>query len=104
MAPTGRGKGGKGFGKGAKLRHRTEKDYISRITKPSIRRLARRGGVRRISAGIYPQARNYLKAFLDETVRHAVTYTDHAHRKTITSVDVVLALKRQGRVLYGFGI
>jgi hypothetical protein len=29
-----------------------------------------------------------------------VTYTEHA---TVTSLDVVYALKRQGRTLYGFG-
>jgi histone H3/H4 len=34
----------------------------------------------------------------------SVTYTEHAKRKTVTSLDVVYALKRQGRTLYGFGI
>ncbi|CAH1432391.1 unnamed protein product [Lactuca virosa] len=33
----------------------------------------------------------------------AVTYTEHARRKTVTAMDVVYALKRQGRTLYGFG-
>ena len=32
-----------------------------------------------------------------------VTYTEHARRKTVTAFDVVYALKRQGRTLYGFG-
>ena len=32
-----------------------------------------------------------------------VTYTEHARRKTVTAMDVVYALKRQGRTLYGFG-
>merc|ERR1712000_84880 len=36
-------------------------------------------------------------------IRDAVTYTEHAKRKTVTSLDVVYALKRQGRTLYGFG-
>jgi len=27
----------------------------------------------------------------------------HARRKTVTAMDVVYALKRQGRTLYGFG-
>ena len=36
-------------------------------------------------------------------VRDAVTYTQGATRKTVTSMDVVYALKRQGRTLYGFG-
>lgn len=35
--------------------------------------------------------------------RDAVTYTEHARRKTVTAFDVVYALKRQGRTLYGFG-
>ena len=33
----------------------------------------------------------------------AVVYTEHAKRKTVTAMDVVYALKRQGRSLYGFG-
>ena len=36
-------------------------------------------------------------------IRDAVTYTEHAKRKTVTAMDVVYALKRQGRTLYGFG-
>jgi histone H3/H4 len=31
-----------------------------------------------------------------------VTYTEHAKRKTVTAMDVVYALKRQGRTLYGY--
>jgi histone H3/H4 len=29
--------------------------------------------------------------------------TEHARRKTVTAMDVVYALKRQGKTLYGFG-
>lgn len=44
------GKGGKGLGKGGAKRHRKIlRDNIQGITKPAIRRLARRGGVKRIS-------------------------------------------------------
>ena len=39
---------------------------------------------------------------LDNVLRDAVTYTEHAGRKTVTTVDVVFALKRQGRTIYGF--
>jgi len=38
-----------------------------------------------------------LKTFLESVIRDAVTYTEHAKRKTVTSLDVVYALKRQGR-------
>ena len=73
------------------------------ITKPAIRRLARRGGVKRISGLIYEETRGVLKVFLENVIRDAVTYTEHARRKTVTALDVVHALKRQGRTLYGFG-
>ena len=92
--------------------------YVQGITKPAIRRLARRGGVKRISGLIYEETRGVLKVivqleyvflpfcfevFLENVIRDAVTYTEHAKRKTVTAMDVVYALKRQGRTLYGFG-
>lgn len=91
------------------------------ITKPAIRRLARRGGVKRISGLIYEETRGVLKIFLEnvslhlpsshlgakhlpsQVIRDSVTYTEHAKRKTVTALDVVYALKRSGRTLYGFG-
>nr|GEW62405.1 transposon TX1 uncharacterized [Tanacetum cinerariifolium] len=98
---SGRGKGGKGLGKGGAKRHRKVlRDNIQGITKPAIRRLARRGGVKRISGLIYEETRGVLKIFLENVIRDAVTYTEHARRKTVTAMDVVYALKRQGRTLY----
>ena len=82
---------------------RLVRDNIQGITKPAIRRLARRGGVKRISGLIYEETRGVLKVFLENVIRDAVTYTEHARRKTVTALDVVHALKRQGRTLYGFG-
>ncbi|KAM0786390.1 hypothetical protein ACM66B_001870 [Microbotryomycetes sp. NB124-2] len=41
--------------------------------------------------------------FLENVIRDSVTYTEHAKRKTVTSLDVVYALKRAGKTLYGFG-
>ena len=88
---------------GAKRHRKVLRDNIQGITKPAIRRLARRGGVKRISGLIYEETRGVLKVFLENVIRDAVTYTEHARRKTVTAMDVVYALKRQGRTLYGFG-
>ncbi|KAL7851437.1 hypothetical protein AOLI_G00217930 [Acnodon oligacanthus] len=88
---------------GAKRHHKILRGNIQGITKPAIRRLARRGGVKRISSLIYEETRCVLKVFLENVIRDAVTYTEHAKRKTVTAMDVVYALKRQGRTLYGFG-
>ena len=62
---SGRGKGGKGLGKGGAKRHRKVlRDNIQGITKPAIRRLARRGGVKRISGLIYEETRGVLKVLV----------------------------------------
>lgn len=91
-----------GLGKGGAKRHRKIlRDNIQGITKPAIRRLARRGGVKRISGLIYEETRGVLKTFLENVIRDSVTYTEHAKRKTVTALDVVYALKRSGRTLYG---
>jgi histone H3/H4 len=101
---SGRGKGGKGVGKGGAMRHRKMlRDNIQGITKPAIRRLARRGGVKRLSGLMYEETRGVLKIFLEDVIRTSVIFTEHARRKTVTALDVVYALKRQGRTLYGFG-
>ena len=79
------------------------REVIEGITRPAIRRLARRGGVKRISRPIYEATRGELRTFLENVIRDAVTYTQLSRRKTVTAKDVVYALKRQGRTLYGFG-
>jgi len=105
----GRGKGlGKGKGKlmdTKAVRHLkvANKPPIDGITKPSLRRLARRGGVKRISSNCYGQIKTLILIQLEKMVKDALTYSEHAHRKTITVLDVVYALKRNGRQIYGFG-
>ena len=42
------------------------------------------------------------KSFSRDVLRHAICYTEYAHRRTVTAKDVIYALKRQGRTLYGF--
>jgi histone H4 len=70
---SGRGKGGKGLGKGGAKRHRKIlRDNIQGITKPAIRRLARRGGVKRISGLIYEETRGVLKIFLESESNRAI--------------------------------
>ena len=58
------------------LKHRRIlRDNIQGITKPCIRRLARRGGVKRLSGLIYEEVRGCLKVFLEAVLRDAITYT-----------------------------
>ncbi|KAI0915044.1 histone-fold-containing protein [Ustulina deusta] len=94
-----KGLGGKG---GIKRHRKILRDNIQGITKPAIRRLARRGGVKRISGLIYEAARDALKTRLTEIIRDCVTYTEYRQAKTVTINDVLHSLRRQGRPIYGF--
>ena len=82
---SGRGKGGKGLGKGGAKRHRKIlRDNIQGITKPAIRRLARRGGVKRISGLIYEETRGVLKVFLERYLHRARQKKDgHYHGRGV---------------------
>lgn len=105
---TGMGKGGKGYGtgkgkSGAKRHSKIVNENIQGITKPAIRRMARRGGVKRLSGLIYDESRRSLRMFLEGVIKDSTLYCEHAKRKTVTALDVVYALKRQGRTIYGFG-
>merc|ERR1712046_177566 len=71
------GKGGLGGKSGAKrmdFGRKTLRESILGITKPAIRRLARRGGVKRISSYIYEETRAVLRSFLENVVRDSVVY------------------------------
>jgi histone H4 len=94
---------GKGLGKsGAKRARNQAKSRVEGITKGAIRRLARKGGVKRISGLVYAETRGVLKIFLTKVLKNAILYTEHAKRKTVTAMDIVSALKNEGRTLYGF--
>ncbi|RCN30940.1 core histone H2A/H2B/H3/H4 [Ancylostoma caninum] len=93
---------GKGRRSSSKRCRMVLRDVTRGITKPAIRRLARRAGVKRISGLIYEETRGVLRQFLEKVIHDAVMYTEHAKRKTVTVMDVVYAVKRQGYTLYGF--
>ena len=89
---------GKGY---AMKRHRKLlRNNVDGISKKAIRRLARRGGVKRMNGLIYDEIRVALKGFLHNVIKNSVTYAEHARRKTVTTLDIMYALKRSGNTLY----
>ncbi|KAI7139715.1 hypothetical protein KC324_g16309, partial [Hortaea werneckii] len=81
------GKGGKGLGiargKTAKRHRKVLRDNIQGITRPDIRRLARRGGVKRVSAHIYDDVRQVLRAHLEQVLRDVCAVVETCGRKTV---------------------
>nr|CAG8481728.1 14588_t:CDS:2 [Entrophospora candida] len=78
-------------------------DNIQGISKLSIRKLARRASVKRISAPIYEETRNILKTFLGGVIRDSASYAEVTKRKTIRSLDFVYALKGRGKSFMDLG-
>jgi histone H4 len=75
------------------------------ISKGDIRRLARRGGVRRIrwNDELLIRVRLALKEFVRRVLKSAITYTEHSRRWTVSQMDIVCGLKREGITVYGIG-
>lgn len=97
----GRGKGPTAYGKGGAKRHKKKLTAsINGITKPAVRRLSRRAGIKRISGTLYEETRSHLKTFLESVIRDSTVYTEHAKRKTVTVNDVVYGLKNNKMKLY----
>ncbi|XP_035219103.1 uncharacterized protein LOC118192285 [Stegodyphus dumicola] len=76
---------------------------LKKISKGEIRKLARRGGVKRISEGIYELVRSILKIYLSNLIHDSILYANHCKRNTINASDVVFAMQKRSKTLYGFG-
>lgn len=73
------------------------------ITKPSLKRVARRAGVKHITAQVLKDLPIVIREFVAKNVGNAALYTQHSRRHTISCLDVTTALKHLGRPIYGFG-
>jgi len=97
------GKGGKGFFARISRKGMSVNDTLDGISKPSIRRLGRRAGVKRLNNKMYDTMRKEMHAFLSTILRDSLVYTANANRHTIQVNDVLMSLMRNGRKLYAYG-
>ena len=87
---------------GVANRHKKKRYHLDNkliIDKPAIRRMARRGGVKRICKDIYEDTGGVAKMFVENILKNALTIAEGNH-KIITVGDVLYALRREGRPLY----
>jgi histone H3 len=75
------------------------RDNIFGITKPALKRLLRRAGVKRISSSVYEKMRTLLKTHLETLVKDAVIFADNKKRKTLYVEDLEAALNINGIAL-----
>lgn len=72
------------------------------LSKASIRRLAKRGGCRRMSGLVAEEARDKIKQFVTDLTNKATYYTENRKAVTVTAMDVIYALRSMGKQLYGY--
>eukprot|EP01065_Artemidia_motanka_P039117 TRINITY_DN47962_c0_g1_i1.p3 TRINITY_DN47962_c0_g1~~TRINITY_DN47962_c0_g1_i1.p3 ORF type:complete len:108 (+),score=34.94 TRINITY_DN47962_c0_g1_i1:71-394(+) len=103
--PKGKAKGpGKakesGAGKKGKPTRGVKKQAPGKISKGGIRRLARRGGVKRLASAVYDTVRTAVTQFVDHIMRDTATIMELTGQKTVTTADILYALRKNGRTLY----
>eukprot|EP00948_MAST-09A_sp_MAST-9A-sp1_P003598 g3598.t1 len=99
-----RGSSHRAYGRSARRRNPSRRERaIDNLSVGDFKRLARRGGIRRVQNETWEEIRGSLDTFLRQTIRDTMTITEHARRLTVIPNDVVYALKRRGMTLYGFG-
>ena len=80
-------------------RHQSElKRLRAEISVDSLRKLARRGGVKLTNdcnERVYDNARKAIVDFIDAVVRDAVQYTERDNRRTVIAFDIVRALRHK---------
>lgn len=70
------------------------RDSIVGIRRPSIKRLAYRAGTARLSGMCYEEIRNVMQAYMENTIRDAITYTTLRRAKTINQDDMLSAIQQ----------
>ena len=91
---------GRGCKKAPKRHRKVRRNNIQGITKLAIRRLARRGGVKRLTDLMYEEIRGVFKASLQPIIEATVCYTEHARRRTVTRQNLIHGLALCGKKLY----
>ncbi len=76
---------------------------VYQVSRGNLRRLAKRGGVIRISSNSFNSAREFADAMLVRVTRDSIVYAEAAKRRTVTAMDVIYALKKNGKTIYGYG-
>lgn len=87
---------------GLRNKNKTKLRQVVGFKGPTLRRLARRGGVKRISNKVYDTVNGVAVNLLEDIVRSSMIVSNHAGRKMISLKDVLYTLNQKNSSLYGF--
>ena len=71
------------------------------ITRGDIKRLARAGGVKRISGDCFDVIRDTIEGYVDDIMFKALVHVEYQKKKTVSASDVVRAMQESGTTAYG---
>ena len=86
-----------GWTKGEKLKTQAMlTNNIMGMSKPMIRRLCLRSGIKRVSSNVYETVRTNMQAFVDNALDAALVFTRRMKHNTVTQDDIVRGLAAKG--------
>ncbi len=97
-------RGGHGSGRGGRMsarhKNKTKKQGMENLTKEAIKKLARRGGVTRISGLVYEPVRDSIETYLKMLDKLSIVFMESQKKKVVQVTHVLEALKRMDRTHY----
>lgn len=72
------------------------------VSRASLRKLFLRSGCYRVQEKAYYQVKRILFDKVEDLVKDSILFTANGRRKTIKPEDVRNAIKRKGKILYGY--
>ena len=84
----------------AKRHRHVIKDILLQFTKPMLRRLCRRAGIKRINQYTYAELRSIMYRWLENVLESALIYCDCRRSSTLMPADVVHAMALMGQRFY----
>lgn len=85
----------------AKRHQMFDKSTGHKLKKPTIKRLARKAGIVRVKRDMYNEVRYEFDRKLKQIIGNAIVYMEYAKRQTITSGDILEALRVSNNTMYG---
>lgn len=72
------------------------RDSIQGVTDNSVKRMAYKAGIRKMSKESREEVRNYVKALVEELTKEALVYAETSKRNTISAKDIINAAQSRG--------